>query len=627
MKCARGATSLMRVHAPAKKRSAFFLLFLFFLYSNPTDASLLPAADREGSERFFSVAYDNFLKRAYAPALENLDNALKLNTYFVDYYLMRGLVLHRLGRTDEAVKSIRYYLEVRPRDSAAPRILERYRNEQLFVNEFLTGEPLQSTIISSVKDVKKAFSLGILQTLGVRGLGKVASYADGVFLADTLGNRVGFRLPGEDLFQFLEIQSPVVALPAGNKSFYVISETGDVFHLPEGERMPVSLGKLPVEPSDGALITSGLLAVSSAVTRGVFVYSLPELNFAGKIDFPEGERLFEPVALSVYGGWLAVADRSNGKVHIQSIQDRSVRFSLEAEAPRDLAWSSFGDLFILHESGGVSRARISFTRRTAIELENVLSETHQGWSLFPIHDRIYCLDISASRLWEMFPVPYGESFAMLSLFSPAISREQDRESFVLAGTVSGPFRTYMSMNAPVVTSVWNERLLGGNYIPSVAAQHGATLYFKPPQPVRLQGEGTFSAASGKDVVNALMEAWDARKGDLANIVVAASTPFSFEEILQLAGFCLQNRVRIFVYADGIPSIELLRAAALTCGSETFVPNGTWGPLPPYSSGSIRIVLPADETSSGFPSRSTLSVYLDIGVVPTRDWVPLWPDLL
>ncbi len=617
----------MRVRASAKKQSAFFLLFLLFLCSSPTDASLLPAADREGSERFFSVAYDNFLNRAYDPALENLDNALKLNTYFVDYYLMRGLVLHRLGRTDEAVKSIRYYLEVRPRDSAAPRILERYRNEQLFVNEFLTGEPLQSTIISSEKDVKKAFSLGVLQTLGVRGLGKVASYADGVFLADTFGNRVGFRLPGEDLFQFLEIQSPVVALPAGNKSFYVLSETGDVFHLPEGERMPVSLGKLPVEPSDGALITSGLLAVSSAVSRGVFVYSLPELNFAGKIEFPEGERLFEPVALSVYGGWLAVADRSNGKVHIQSIQDRSVRFSLEAEAPRDLAWSSFGDLFILHEPGGVSRARISFTRRTATELENVLSETPQGWSLYPLHDRIYCLDISASRLWEMFPVPHGESFAMLSLFSPAISREQDRESFVLDGTVSGPFRTYMSMNAPVVTSVWNERLLGGNYIPSVAALHGATLYFKPPQPVRLQGEGTFSAASGKDVVNALMEAWDARKGDLANIVVAASTPFSFEEILQLAGFCLQNRVRIFVYADGIPSLELLRAAALTCGSETFVPNGTWGPLPPYSSGNIRIVLPADETSSGFPSRSTLSVYLDIGVVPTRDWVPLWPDLL
>ena len=182
MKDARRSTSLMRVRASAKKQSAFFLLFLLFLCSSPTDASLLPTADREGSERFFSVAYDNFLNRAYDPALENLDNALKLNTYFVDYYLMRGLVLHRLGRTDEAVKAIRYYLEVRPRDSAAPRILERYRNEQLFVNEFLTGEPLQSTIISSEKDVKKAFSLGVLQTLGVRGLGKVASYADGVFL-------------------------------------------------------------------------------------------------------------------------------------------------------------------------------------------------------------------------------------------------------------------------------------------------------------------------------------------------------------------------------------------------------------------------------------------------------------
>jgi hypothetical protein len=153
-----------------------------------------------------------------------------------------------------------------------------------------------------------------------------------------------------------------------------------------------------------------------------------------------------------------------------------------------------------------------------------------------------------------------------------------------------------------------------------------TLYFKPDDAARSRN-GEVPAASGREVLGALMEAWHSRRGDIANIVVAASTPFSFEETVQLTGFCLQNRVRIFVFADSLPSVELLRAASLTGGRETFVPNGTWGPFPAYSSGALRIVLPADETSSGFPSRSTLSVYLDIGVVPTRDWVPLWPDLL
>ena len=82
-----------------------------------------------------------------------------------------------------------------------------------------------------------------------------------------------------------------------------------------------------------------------------------------------------------------------------------------------------------------------------------------------------------------------------------------------------------------------------------------------------------------------------------------------------------------MFADEPPSVELIRGSALTGGEVTFVPNGVWGPFPDYSSGKIRVVLPTDESSSGFPSRSTLSVYLDIGTVSMRDWIPMWPDLL
>lgn len=609
------------------RRHIIVLLLFSVLFSGaPTDGATLPPADREESERFFALGYEDFIKREYASALENLDRALKLNTYLVDYYLLRGLVLHRIGRTDEAVKSIRYYLEVRPRDSAAPRILERYRDEQFFIEQFLSGEPLQSAVVSSRKDVKTAFSLGTLQIPGVNGLGKATSYSDGVFLSDTFGNRVGFRLPGEKPFQFVEIPSPVVALPTGGKSFYVVSENGEVFSLPEGERSPVRIGKISTGLSDAALVTNSLLAVSSTTSREITLYSLPELRPSGRLEFPEGDRLFEPVSIAVYGGWIAVADRNNSKVYVQSFLDAQRRFVIEADTPRDLEWSSLGDLFILHESGNVTKCSISFSGESAPASETVLSDAREGWSLFSIHDRVFCIDISGSRLWELFPAPRGESLAMLSLFSPSISREQDKESFILEGTISGPFRTYMSLNSAVVTSVWNERLLGGAYVPSVSEHHGMTLYFKPDDAARSRN-GEVPAASGREVLGALMEAWHSRRGDIANIVVAASTPFSFEETVQLTGFCLQNRVRIFVFADSLPSVELLRAASLTGGRETFVPNGTWGPFPAYSSGALRIVLPADETSSGFPSRSTLSVYLDIGVVPTRDWVPLWPDLL
>ncbi len=611
-----------------KKPTRLILSFCILSFCAAAAASVLPPADREESERFFAMAYNSFLERDYASALTSLDSALKLNTYLVDYYLMRGLVLHRLGRSAEAVKSIRYYLEVRPRDSAAPRILERYRDEDLFIRNFLSGAPLQSRISSSLKDIKSSFSLGLFQTLGIKGLGKASAYADGVFISDTLGDKVGFRLPGETIFQFVEVEAPVVALPTGDKGFYILSEKGDVFHLPEGERIPTRIGGLSEIPSDAALITRALMAVSSAVSRKVSLFSLPDLLFAGEIKFPEAENLFEPVALAVYGGWIAAADRNNDRVYVQSLQDENLNFSLDADAPRDLAWSSLGDLFILHEPGSVSRARISFSGGVFLEPETVLAEAPNGWSLYAAHDRIYCLDIAGSRLWEMFPAPLDDALAMLSLFSPSITREAGRESFLLQATLSGPFMTYMSLNSPVVASIWNERLLGGAYLPSLPEDRPATVSFKPPEEHSAKNrESVISAASGGEVVASLVNAWHMRKGALANVVIAASTPFSFEELVQLTSFCLQNKVRMFVHADAIPSLELLRGAALTSGDRVFTPNAVWSSLPSYSRGKIRIVLPADETSSGFPSRSTLSVYLDIGVVPTRDWVPLWPDLL
>ncbi len=77
------------------RRHIIVLLLFSVLFSGaPTDGATLPPADREESERFFALGYEDFIKREYASALENLDRALKLNTYLVDYYLLRGLVLH-----------------------------------------------------------------------------------------------------------------------------------------------------------------------------------------------------------------------------------------------------------------------------------------------------------------------------------------------------------------------------------------------------------------------------------------------------------------------------------------------------------------------------------------------------
>ena len=41
---------------------------------------------------------------------------------------------------------------------------------------------------------------------------------------------------------------------------------------------------------------------------------------------------------------------------------------------------------------------------------------------------------------------------------------------------------------------------------------------------------------------------------------------------------------------------------------------------------IQIPLPIELSSSGYPGRSMLAVYLDAGMIQSRTWMPLWPDM-
>ena len=61
--------------------------------------------------------------------------------------------------------------------------------------------------------------------------------------------------------------------------------------------------------------------------------------------------LFEPVGISRYANWLAVADRGNGRVYLLDAVGRREFFFAEAPMPRDVAWSPLGELFVLSEKG------------------------------------------------------------------------------------------------------------------------------------------------------------------------------------------------------------------------------------------------------------------------------------
>ena len=600
---------------------------LLFISSSPCPAAQMPAANREAAEKFFGRAYEQYCSRDYEGALFNLERAIEQNTFLVDYYLMKGLVLHRTGRFAEAARAVSHFLEVRPGDKAAPKILSRYMQELAFLDTFLSGRALLTRTSSHARDINLTLDISLLQNRGFKGLGKARSSPTGALaLADQLGNRLLIKGPGEKTFTGMEIESPVVFLFQGGNEGIVLSETGRVFRFDGSYEGLTELEKLPFSPSDGAMVKNNLFIATSASARRAALFSLPDMTLTAEIDFPDTQAPFEPSSAAVFGEWAAVADRNNGLIFIISLNEKKAVLSFSADSPRDLAWSPLGELYIVHDTGSVSKTIPDLGKPEVVRSEVVLMQAPDAWSLFFQEDRAYCLDVGGFSLWELFSYPEGDSPGFFSLDSPAITREADRESFLLKAAVTGPFQTYMSKNRAVATAVWNDRMLTASYSSSGPDAPSAPPEFFIP-PGNLKQENLHEAASGKEILEILEGLWKKRGGGLRDVAVSASIPFNDEDMLRLAGFCLQNSIRLSVYADAFPRTSLMRACALTGGSPLY--SLREGPAAPSFSrgGMIRIPLPADETSSGFPSRSVITVYLDMGAVSLRDWMPLWPDLL
>jgi hypothetical protein len=218
----------------------------------------------------------------------------------------------------------------------------------------------------------------------------------------------------------------------------------------------------------------------------------------------------------------------------------------------------------------------------------------------------------------------------LSVFRPVITREENRESFLLDATLISPFMTASGTSNPVVHTVWNNRLISS--FAEWNADRGAKaelFVFHRPAPVGVVSPtlNNMVIENGTDIQIALPSIWSVRKDTLTNVVIDSSIDFSQEELDTMAFFCLNNGLELDVWARSVPTVEMVRAAALSGGKVVFSLSGAPDLNPPRSKMRIRIPLPQDLASSGYPGRSMLTVYLDLGMMSTRDWIPLWPDLL
>ncbi|MDR1376685.1 MAG: hypothetical protein LBJ22_04165 [Synergistaceae bacterium] len=604
-------------------------------------AADLPRAQLDEAERHFTDAYMRFLNRDYWGTLDYLDRALKANTYLVDYYLMRGLTMNRTGDYGAGREALSYYLEVRPMDFTAPRILSYAIAQQRELQRVLGTSVLSARWQISRPDFQNEFNLGMFRPFNVKGMGKVDAWGSALCLADTLGNRVDFHDASTGETKNIAIDGPVATLPMGDDSFYIVTASGDVYSFMAGEVLsPDFSGSIDNTVADAVSFSAGEFAVADPVAREIAFYSLVNFTKTGSwspeglpLEGLENDSLFEPVAVAAYGPWAAVADRGGDRVFFLNAVNGRDFFSVAVPRPRDVAWSAIGELFAISEDGNLFRVLVDFRDQRTESTDLVESGIANGWTLFPSSGGdLYCLNIGASKLWKAVPVPdVNASLGFLSVAQPRVTREEGKESFLLEARLMSPFVTYSKRAGSVVHTVWNNRT-----IPSFAAWQATSdekkpeiLVFYRPAPVGTVHPSldAMVVENGTDIQIALPSIWSAQRRTLTNIVVDSSVIFSEDELNTLTLFCLNNGVELDFWARSIPTVEMVRAAALSGGKVLFSLVNTPDLTPPHSKMQISVPLPQELSSSGYPSRSMLTVYLDIGLMHTRDWVPLWPDML
>ncbi|MBQ7221033.1 MAG: hypothetical protein IJS28_08645 [Synergistaceae bacterium] len=626
---------------------------IFTCLIKPSYSAEVPRANLDESERYFNNAYIHFMRRDYRDAQVYLDQAIQQNTYLVDYYLMSALNLARSGETDAALSSLRSYLEVRPMDSSAPRIARIFEEQDNVLRSVLGTAPIPVSWRYAETTVQTEWNTGQTRPFSIKGLGKLRALGEVVTVPDQFGDKLFIRQGSRNLvsgtfswsgiLHEVDVPAPVIAIPLGDGTFTIFSSNGDLYELQNLDddtsriTSPDYVMTLPsLVVSDAELITANLFAVSDPAERCVAFYYNGNNGLMVRRWSPPlgaGDLLFEPIAIESYADWLAVADRANDRIYIVNIVSREYFEIRGVPLPRDLLWSTTGELFVLSENGSIYDFMIDFgTRSYANRNSGPLYENMENiWSFFhsPEGD-VSWLEIGASKIYKTIMMPSREEVpGFLSVYNPVTAADvENNESFILDATFMTPYTNYAHRARIIAQTVWNERNMRANVIWQRPQRLDALLLHAPvprgyvfPLNVR-----PAQVRTGSDIRTVLPQYWLLHKDTLTNIVIDASVPMTLEDTLMLLKFCVLNGLELDIYARDVPSLGLTRASYFT-GGKTLYALGNTLELPVQRTHmQIQIPLPTELSSSGYPGRSMLAVYLDAGLIQSRAWLPLWPDM-
>ncbi|MCF7934901.1 MAG: hypothetical protein K9L28_00945 [Synergistales bacterium] len=566
--------------------------------------------------------YQAYTQGRYWHALVALDKAIERNTYLIDYYLMKALVLREIGLLEEALQALRHYREVRGNEDAPKRMVETFKQEQRFLQMLLEGRGDIETVAFTEYPLKRFLRLKLWDMVRFSGLGKVARMHRQLYFPDTHGDRVICieTAPNEkSTKRVYEVPEPVAVCPVDTDSFLLLTRDGSLYRGQsgsDGESLQ-PLASLSVRPSDAVLLSRHRLAIADWGGRRVVVYNMKEKRIED-IWTPEEEVFFEPVAIDASGSLLAVADRGSEQVYVVNVHSWVVERRNRIEQPRDLVWAGAGRIAVISEKNR------SIAMLCAEEPAHTLVEGLKApWSIVTGNcGQLHCFDLPGDNCWIGRPLPSGEREFLLNVVSPHLDRTADPLQAQVTAIVGFPLLEEFDRWNAQASAVWL-----GQEVQTTLKKVSREL----STPWRLLAPGR-TPQSDKSVLYqpgaglpGVFQRITARQGRLPDqLLVDGALRLSKEELNTLLALALHHNMRVSLWATETPDPSLARIAR-AAGGETYFAADTFSiPRATTTVWKATSPLPANALPPGYINASLFALYLDAGSIALRDWLPLWP---
>ncbi|SMG09213.1 hypothetical protein SAMN06275492_10191 [Dethiosulfovibrio salsuginis] len=606
-----------------------FLGVLFFcaslLISRPAFSQELvqpPQTDRLGSEKLFFEAYKALLDRRYWDAEELTDMSLSADPYNIDGYLLRALIRQNKGDLNGSMTDLRSYLEVRPRDHTAKKILSAI--EEVYSND----SRYNPTDYAGYKQpLKLFFELSPRTSVGTIGLSDGSSFGSKVGLADSLADQVQILEPGR--MRNIAFSGPSDLLFLSYSRFVVLGKDGALVEFEDqGEEfVTIRSGDVRSGSDSVAFLSSSVLAVSSPLGRKIDFYSYPDLNSLGSWSPEEGD-LFEPRGIAARGGTLAISDRRNDRVYLLSWGKEVPYISLEVSTPRSVIWGPTGDLLVLSDNGFLSVFSMDMSKEW-LEVDRIA--VPEALCLLKSQDRIFLISSDGRDITVLEAVPGKKEGLILAtgLFGPKTDtiNEDTGQVVEVSVSLSSPFTSYIHSQRGVLSSVWQDTMKGGRIFEAKGRDLTAVIV-APENRYKFNGDLWDSVSEIGELERSVRKIWEQNPG-FSQIVVDSEIQANEDDFLWLFNFCKINGVSLSVWGTKTPSDFLISVLENTGGNVYYSESLSDGDLKGLKTKSFvfNIFYPETISSSGYPSKNMLSTIADFGMISYRGWLPIWPDML